>query len=313
MPTRVGSSGGAQSRVIATDNRFHVFVPTLNGSSFPTNVHRYESTDGQNWGAPSLIASFDNPPLITSPNGYGSDNLPIFYAPFLDAKGFTDGAWTVAFPVNNNGYNNIYVFSSNRGGSGGGGFVNAEANDQFLHGVSIGGDLATWISYYTYNKELAPRSLPLWMQAIYIPQFGIPVGADLDKTINPTAWGRLSRGGSLFSFVAGDYNGIASNPFKAASIPHVNESMNTNDLFQHFVQEPPGPLQEKNFLPNYMPFPLGADLTRLSKVVFSIVPQRAHRASSSYLRFAEGGKANPDSDTLAPSVGPYPTFPIGRP
>ena len=31
------------------------------------------------------------------------------------------------------------------------------------------------------------------------------------------------------------------------------------------------------------------------------------------IRLAEKGKANPDSDTSAPSVGPYPTFPIGRP
>ena len=44
-----GQGSGAQSRVVGTNNVFHAFVPVLNGSNLPTEIDRYQSSDGVTW------------------------------------------------------------------------------------------------------------------------------------------------------------------------------------------------------------------------------------------------------------------------
>ncbi len=131
-----GFAKGPRSRVVATSNSFHVFMPVLQDASpyLPVGVERYESSEGKAWSGPSTLASF-GPPSNSSPSTYCSSQgcFSVYYAPLLDARGSTNGQWVVAFPVNNGGYNNIYMCASDRGC----GFVNAANNDQFLAGASV--------------------------------------------------------------------------------------------------------------------------------------------------------------------------------
>src|SRR5574341_1427295 len=77
-PLRVGTSPGAQSRVIATNNTFVAFFPSLTSNRLPTNVYRYESTNGTSWGSPILVAQFTVNPLNQSPDHayYSSTQCP---------------------------------------------------------------------------------------------------------------------------------------------------------------------------------------------------------------------------------------------
>lgn len=245
-----GTSPGSQSRIIATDNLFHAFVPTLNGSFLPIAVDRFQSSDGITWSGPFAVAAF-GAPLNNSPV-----NPPVFYAPLLDAKGFTNGLWTVAFPINNGGYNNVYICTSNRGC----GIVDAAANDQFLAGTSVSADQGYWIHYMAYTGGAA-RTLPLVTRAIFFPPFLAGIGATTNTGIDPTSWLITTRCFSL-CFAAGDYNTISSNPFAAASTPFLVRSARQNDLFQSFVQDPDQGNVEQ-FVPRTIPYPIGADLTSI--------------------------------------------------
>jgi hypothetical protein len=261
-----GFAKGPRSRVVATSNTFHVFVPVLQDASpyLPVAVERYQSSDGKAWSGPSPIASF-GPPLNSSPSAYCGPRgcYSVYYAPLLDARGSTSGQWVVAFPVNNVGYNNIYACTSDRGC----GFVNAVNNDQVLAGVSVATRAGAaqpdyWFSYLTYTS-LGTRVLPLTVQAVYLPAGTAAVAATLSVGIDPSSW--LIRTDRCVDscYTAGDYAGMASNVSAQASAPFVRQDSQENNLFQDFVQASP-PASSLLVNPSVGTYPSGSSLQLLS-------------------------------------------------
>jgi hypothetical protein len=263
------SGGGAQSRLVATNTHFEAFVPTLNNISLPTNVSRYESSDGINWTGPIFLINPFGAPVNNSPGSYCPPSGPcgrIFYAPLLDAKGYTNGLWTVGFQANNGGWNNMIACGSNLTPTCR--FVNAAADDEFLTGVSVSGDGGYWFSYLTYSS-LNTRQLPLIVQSFFILSGKPEIGATTYSTVMPTSWwlslhaGMAPRCMTLDCFAAGDFNGIASNPAAGASTPFVQIASPTtriDDLFQLFIQDPQGSSNVVNFVPNVVPITASTDL-----------------------------------------------------
>lgn len=250
-----GTAPGSQSRIVATNSLFEAFIPTLNGSFLPTAVDRYESTNGTTWTGPFSVATF-GAPLNNTPV-----SPPVFYAPLLDAKGYTNGLWTVVFPINNGGYNNIYICTSNRGC----GIVDAASNDQFLGGTSVSADQGYWIHYLSYTGG-ATRTLPLITRAVYLPPSLPGIGATTNTGIDPTSWLITTRCLGL-CYAAGDYNTISSNPFAAASTPLLRQSARQTDLFQSFIQDPPEESNLETFVPRTVIYAMGADLSSLGQPV----------------------------------------------
>jgi hypothetical protein len=245
---------GQESRVVATNNVFHAFITTVNSNFLPTAVTRYQSSNGTSWAGPYAVASF-TAPSNNSPSGTAA----IFYAPLPTAQGYTNGLWTVAMQVNNAGFNNAYLCTSDRGC----GLVNSYGTDQFLVGTSVSGDSGYWISYYTYMS--APRTLPLKTQAIYCPTGLSCIGTDANKSpgIQPTSWYFTSSRCKVPSscYAAGDFQTVTSNPVKSASAPFIQQSTHQNDLFQNFVEDPQVQPGADAFLPNTIWFPLGTDIS----------------------------------------------------
>ena len=272
------------SRLVATDYRFELFVPTLSGTSFvPTAINRFESSDGVIWSNPILVTNipwpaqnnslgkysnscpYPNQPCNCANNQQQPPCGPIFYAPNPDAKGFTNGLWIVGFAVNNGGFNNIEVCSSDRGC----GLVNKGPDDQFLQGVSVAGNGQYWVSYYTYHATApnpASLTLPLITQAIFFPPGGTAIGATTNNNIviDPKSWtsannqseARCSVQLFLNCFAAGDFQHIASNIYSAASTPFIAQTPPPSQipmLFQSFVQDPQRVPNIPNFKPNYVP------------------------------------------------------------
>ncbi len=268
-PVQIGSMPGAQSRVVATNNVFHAFVPTLNSSSLPVAVYRYQSTDGVNWSGPYTVATF-SAPLNNAPSGTN-----IFYAPLLAATGYTNGLWATAFQINNGGYNNIYLCTSDRGC----GLVNAGADDQFLGGVSVSGDSGYWVSYYTYST-LYTRQLPLVTQSIYFPSGQAAIGATTNTGIDPTSWQLRYNRCSSPCYAAGDFQTISSNPYAASHNPFIRQSARHDDLFQTFAQDPADQPNVPNFKPNFIPYPMGAALANIG----AALPSKAVEALPVYNR-----------------------------
>ena len=87
-----------------------------------------------------------------------------------------------------------------------------------------------------------------------------------------------------------------------------NPAYAQNDVYQSFVEDPQGPSNVVNFRPNFIPFKVGSNLTVLLKHNPTVRLERNHRASTLYLLTAEKGKQVPDSDSVYPSVAPYPVF-----
>jgi hypothetical protein len=263
-PSRLPLSGsgldlGAQSRVAAAGGVFEAFVPILNTQGLPTEVDRYESTDAVNWAGPSVVMGFGAPLNSAQPSG---SNRPIFYAPLLSAAGYTDGRWVVGFQVNNGGWNNLEICTSDRGC----GLVNAAADDEFLAGVSASAD-GYWATYTTYST-LNNRSLPLITQAIYFPTGQGPIGATTNSNIDPTSWAVAGvpgqspppRCASTECYAAGDFNTPSSNPFAGSNTTFVQTSSRQNDLFQSFQEDPQGTPNVHNFKPNFVPHRSGTNL-----------------------------------------------------
>ncbi len=248
---------GARSRVVATNNVFHAFVPTLNSNFQPTAINRWQSSDGRNWTGPSSIATF-SAPSNNSPPG----TTQIFYATLLAAQGYTNGLWSVAFQVNNGGFNNVEICTPDRGC----GVVNPYGTDEFLAGTSVSGDSGYWVSYYTYTS--APRTLPLITKAIYFPHGQAGIGAVTNTGIDPTSWfltaPSIARCPSTSCYAAGDFQTVASNPYAGASTPFIKQSSHIDDLFQSFLQDPQEPDPGTTFVPNTMWFPLGTDVSYLA-------------------------------------------------
>jgi len=146
--------------------------------------------------------------------------------------------------------------------------VNAGADDEFLIGTSVSGDSGYWVTYYAYST-LNSRSLPLITQAVYFPQSGSPIGATTFSGIEPDyAWAPYPPDERCPSqcYVAGDYNNIASNPSMVSSLPIVSQTSGlTPALFQQFLEDPPGPPSAEAFTPNFVPYPMGADLNSIAQ------------------------------------------------
>lgn len=259
--TSVSSAGinlGNLSRVVAAGSTFYVFVPVYTGQYVYSSVQLLSSTNGVNWSSPTTIASF-LPPANQSPNG------SIYYAADPQVQGYSNGLWTVVFQVNNNGYNNAYICTSNRGC----GLVNAGADDEFVVGTSVSGDGGYWVYYYTYST-LNTRSLPLITQAIYFPPNSNPIGATTFSGIDPSfgAWIQFQAGMRCPSacYAAGDYNNIASNPSLVASMPVVTQDASDSPaLYQQFLEDPQAPPSAAPFTPNFVPYPMGADLSSIGQ------------------------------------------------
>ena len=267
LPDGTDPRRGITSRIVATNNRFHAFVPHLLGDPYfvPTDVYRYESVDGVTWSGPSPVALNFGPVKNNSPQPHCGflGCFPIFYAPLLQAKGFPNGLWTVAFPINNGSVNNTYICTSDRGC----GIANSDLNnDQFLIDTSVSSDSAYWLAYLTYKD--GPTVKTLAQRFIYFPpgQAAILGPNPPPVVMDPTSWKKVPQGENRCitdCYAAGDYIGIASNPSAASSGPYIQASANNNELFQSFVQDPPATSIKANFIP----FPLGASLSSLVKPI----------------------------------------------
>ena len=274
-PLQIGTQRSDYSRVVATDNQFYAFVTTFDaGTSLPIGIKLYQSGDGISWnprvGIDGTLASFTTMNATPGPPP-GQGNFPtLYYAPQLAASGYTNGKWAVVIPINfaynNVAYANVYMCTSDRGC----GVVNAFADDQFLAGVSVSGDGGYWVSYLTYDPNYGIRSTNprLMTQTIYFAPGANAIGATTNTGINPSTWipqaGYRCKGNFFECYAAGDFNTVASNPFALATTPYVAQSSHQTDLFQSFVQDPQVQANVPNFIPNFIPFPVGTDLRRFA-------------------------------------------------
>jgi hypothetical protein len=261
-PNQVPITSGTSpnSRVIAAGTTFHLFVPALNDQNLAIAIYRYQSSDGVNWSGPNLIMTFGAPLNSAQPSG---SNLPIFYAPYLSAAGYTDGRWIVGWQENVNGWNNVEICTSDRGC----GAVNQQADDEFLAGVSASSD-GYWVAYHAYTS-LNSRALPLITQAIYFPTGSSPVGATTNTNIWPTSWIVAGQGQPLpprctqNCYAAGDFNTPSSNPYASSHTTFVGASSLQTDLFDSFQLDPQATANVPNFVPNFVPHKPGTDLSSL--------------------------------------------------
>jgi hypothetical protein len=286
-PYVVVPSGGASSRVVASNSGYHAFVvDRSNPLSYVLN--RHQSSDGVNWTLTSPPVSTYAPPLEKSPDRYSNScpnpNQPcttcsgngcgaLGYGSEPDAVASSTLGWVVAFPVNISGTNAINVSTELGGG------VNINyTTDLFMHGITTSATGDWWLSYETYSG--APnRYLPLNQGVVY-RQPGSPAsyvgativsvsGTDPNSGIDPKSWffyaSNTPHCGNVPCFSAGDYMRPASNIYSAASIPVVLKSTTTKTaLKQTFVQDPQGTTQvPPQFLPVIEPFVAGTDLTSL--------------------------------------------------
>src|SRR6185312_3933808 len=99
----------------------------------------------------------------------------------------------------------------------------------------------------------------------YFPHLQNGLGATTNNGILPTSWfiGPVASKCPSLCFGAGDYGGIASNPYASASTPFVQQYGSNNALFQSFPVDPPDAGNVPNFNANFISFPIGADLTYL--------------------------------------------------
>jgi hypothetical protein len=269
-PTPVGNppvnsvNTGAYSRVVATDNRFEAFVPTLDPTvRTPMYIARYESVDGINWSADVTIGMGTfGPAFNNAPDG---SLYNIYYAPLPTAQGYKNGLWAVAFQLDNGGYNNAAICTSDRGC----GYINNPTNDQFLVGTSVSGDSGYWLNYYTYNAT--PRHSPRKTVAIYFPYLQSGISADTNPAVDPTSWSNTQSKDRCNSacYAAGDFQTIASNPAAGAATPFVNSGVTgaPNDIFSTFVYDPQGAPNVPNYRPNFVPIPRGASAAGLARPV----------------------------------------------
>jgi hypothetical protein len=251
-----GSASGFYSRLVAAGSTFYAFVPVLTSQFVPSAVEYLSSSDGVTWccNPPQSLAQF-TPPSNQSPNG------TIYYAPLLQAQGYLNGLWTVVFQIDNGGFNNAYICTSSRGC----GLVNAAADDEFLVGTSVSGDGGYWVNYYAYSS-LNNRQLPLITQAVYFPSGQGPIGRTIDSGIDPSDWQPTAGACPSTCYSAGDFNNIASNTSLVASTPDVSEDVFGDPvLYQNFLQDPQAPATPGTFTPNFIPYPMGADLLPIGR------------------------------------------------
>lgn len=285
--------------MIGTGNKFITFIQHHDADFNSGAIDYYQSTDGQNWThvtniggwayplnrSPGTYSSTCQPPTApcncSNPNGCDQSTTAckkIGYAPALEARGFTNGNWIVAIPINVYGYNNIYICTSDRGC----GIVNQQPDDQFLGAPAVmseaSGGTGYWVSYLTYST-LYTRNLPVIVQSIYFPP-GLPaIGATIYNNVDAKSWWQKCPNavcGADACFIMGDYSGIAAkqtfdqaNPFPSSStpfftkIPAAPTPTPGTVFYQTFAKDPPQQPNVPNFRPNFIPYPIGSDLRSL--------------------------------------------------
>ncbi len=270
-PGGAGLITGKSSRLVAAGDRFHAFIQSFDASTnLPVRVERYESLDGVQWFGPYLIAIYMSP-RNDSPGTYSGSygNHSIFYAPRLDARGGANGTWTVVFPFNNQGYNNIFMCTSDRGC----GIVNSATVDQFLGNTAVAVRNGTssseyWVSYLA-NNTLGTRNIPLILQGLFFAPGANAIGATVETGIDPTTWivrnNRCPSAPGGTCYAAGDFATMGSNPYAAATLPFVKQSQYRTDLFQSFVKDPVSVPNLEQVKPNFVRYPVGSDLRPLGK------------------------------------------------
>jgi hypothetical protein len=241
--------------------------------------------------APPSIPVYFSPKLDArgAPSGH--------WAVVFQAGVLADTNTTPVDPLAQTAFNNVVLCTS-----GGCGYVNLTRppppvaapyayNDQFLPTTAItirpNGQADYWVSYLTNVtvgtvQSLTDRTLNTWppapqqesdpttngilaMETIYFPAGSSLAYERVASGIDPRAWRKLIPSLSRCTvdcYAAGDYGGMAANPFSAATMPFVArlESTGTNSLKQVFVQDPPAKPSERMAPPNYVPVPSG--LTR---------------------------------------------------
>lgn len=255
-----GQGGGAESRVVGTNTVFQAFVPVLNGSNLPTEVDRYQSSDGITWpGSKTQTILTFAAPVDHSPTFNTSE--VIWYPAFLTAIGYSNGLWAIAFPVSYGKppYNNIYICTPDRGCG-----VNPASEDQFYGGASVSGDSGYWLSFYTYT---APQTLPLTTVAWYYAPGKGGIFATTNNNINPTSWANVPKcmGSPPSCYAVGDFQSIASNSSAGASTPFIQQTSGGNDdVYNSFPYDPQAPPGAQTPVANTIWFPLGSDVTQLA-------------------------------------------------
>ncbi|MEZ5354547.1 MAG: hypothetical protein R2762_18095 [Bryobacteraceae bacterium] len=284
-----GARKGPLSRLIWAGN-FHVFVPVIDDANRLWAIERWESSnDGISFtynGQP--IVSFPDekpenhvyripppneqgyipgsaaPPIQTPPGVW-----PIFLAPLIDARGSSNGNWSVvfsrAYANGNSRYNNLNFCTSNRGCA----VIDQKQKHQLLGTTSITTDANSgyWYSYLELVDSSAP--FPVVEQRIaFFPAGSDGIAGTMASTM-PAYWltrtGRCknSQNQEVLCFAAGDYARGASNPALWLSGPFVrdaNGSNRRNAINQTFVIDPPDDTPVEVFLPNVVPYPLGSVL-----------------------------------------------------
>jgi hypothetical protein len=292
VPTPEGV--GYRSRIVGTDNKFELFVPTLDVSTgVPYSLYRYESTSfgssGVTWsGANAVLLNFSEPAAFSPPycTILGACAV-LWYSPYPEASGYSNGDWSVTFPIHNNiggtYYNNAYICTSFRGC----GVVNAGPADQFLGATVTSGDRAPWV---TYSLVDAVQQGPLVsQQSIYFPSGGSAIGAqNYTNSVVLGDWYQAPAGtpgcGTTYTcWQAGDYQGISANPYASSSVSFVSGSPIGTALVQQFLQDPDGTTPTPNFAPDFVSFPMGADFAAQPHQVLDPSTQHGRFASSLWI------------------------------
>jgi len=199
-----------------------------------------------------------------------------YYAPFLSAKGSSNGEWSVAFLARRQGsggttWTNAMGCVSNRGGTQTCLWLNQEDRDQFLASTAVSDRQSSplladyWFSYLTASPS-GPAQLQ--QNAVYFSSgTDNPVGAVLESNVDPSQW-RLISACPTGCVGAGDYIGTAANrnmgfltPVVRATVISQGLSIKVGDIYSAIAVDPPGEVFGSNFYPKVGWVPHGARLT----------------------------------------------------
>lgn len=234
---------GRHGRIVATSGLFHAFVPEFSQYDSPTpiKVHRYWSIDGGfNWTYVNTLLDFQAPKMSSwTANGEDHACIPetqgdcreVFYGTTVDAAGDPlSTRWSVVFPVNYNGKNNLFMCTSDRGCF----FVNQAPYDQFLGSTSVAPDGSYWVNYQTFTRSGASSryATNVFAQSIRYPPGQSGLGATVATGITPARWSLTS--GSTRCVVsncygAGDYSKIAADYNNVVAVPQIQQGIGSQN------------------------------------------------------------------------------------
>ncbi|MCC6394728.1 MAG: hypothetical protein IT167_29305 [Bryobacterales bacterium] len=249
------NGNGAQSKLVASGQKFHVFAPVLN-ESIPYEIRRFESIDGgQSFydTSPHPLASFGQPSNDSVLAGSGmsctSDNsfisltsvkcLSVFYAPLLDAYADpTSERWSVVVPAMNaaTGRTNIWTCNSDRGC----GFVNPYPYDQFMETTTLTNDGSFWVSYVSFTPGVTNAPSNVFRQVIRFPPGSIGVGMTTSQGTATATWTPQIRCNFTSCLGEGDYARMVPG-FDASTVVaplSYQAGLKNDELFTFFLTNP---------------------------------------------------------------------------